>query len=138
MMPYAGVRGFRNSSLFCLRERLRLVRLLCRGKARFQRRAGLILYVEGDVVLRGQAGNEPSRAQQHLEAGQRLRTGGGRAEVVLAPGLLLGLGESTELEMVQPHLSDLKVRLISGSAALHVVSNTYLDGALGSLRQRLG
>jgi hypothetical protein len=42
--------------------------------------------------------------------------------------LLLGLGESTELEMVQPHLSDLKVRLISGSAALHVVSNAYLDG----------
>ena len=30
--------------------------------------------------------------------------------------------------MVQPHLSDLKVRLISGSAALHVVSNAYLDG----------
>ncbi len=98
------------------------------GQSPFSGRAGLILYVEGDVVLRGRAGSQPSRAQQHLEAGQRLRTEAGRAEVVLAPGLLLGLGESTELEMVQPHLSDLKVRLISGSAALHVVSNAYLDG----------
>ncbi len=98
------------------------------GQSPFSGRAGLILYVEGDVVLGGRAGNKPSRAQQHLEAGQRLRTGAGRAEVVLAPGLLLGVGEHTELEMVQPHLSDLKVRLISGSAALHVVSNAYLDG----------
>ena len=98
------------------------------GQSPFSGRAGFILYVEGDVVLRGRAGNEPRRAQQHLEAGQSLRTGAGRAEVVLAPGLLLGVGEHTELEMVQPYLSDLKVRLISGSTALHVVSNAYLDG----------
>ena len=95
------------------------------GQSPFSGHAGFIVYVEGDVVLLGRAGDE---ARQHLETGQRLRTGAGRAEVVLAPGLLLGVGEHTELEMVQPYLSDLKVRLISGSAALHVVSNAYLDG----------
>ena len=106
---------------------LALTPLASWGQSPFSGRAGFILYVEGEVVLRGRAGSEPSRAQQHLEAGQRLRTGAGRAEVVLAPGLLLGVGENTELEMVKPHLSDLRLRLISGSAALHVLDDTYLE-----------
>ncbi len=106
---------------------LTLTPLASWGQSPFSGRAGLILYVEGDVVLRGRAGNEPSRAQQHLEMGQRLRTGAGRAEVVLAPGLLLGVGENTEFEMVKPHLSDLRLRLISGSAALHVLDNSYVE-----------
>ena len=94
----------------------------------FSGRAGFIFYVEGDVVLRGPLGDQPSRAQQHLEMGQRIRTKAGRAEVVLAPGLLLGVGENTEIEMVKPYLSDLRLSLISGSAALHVVDDTYLEG----------
>ena len=94
----------------------------------FSGRAGFIYYVEGEVTLRGRAGSEPNRAQQHLDAGQRIRTGAGRAEVILAPGLLLGVGENTEIEMVKPHLSDLRLRLVSGSAALHVVDDTYLEG----------
>ena len=106
---------------------LALTPLASWGQSPFSGRAGFILYVEGEVVLRGRAGSEPSRAQQHLEAGQRLRTGAGRAEVVLAPGLLLGVGENTELEMVKSHLSDLRLRLISGSAALHVLDDTYLE-----------
>ena len=106
---------------------LALTPLASWGQSPFSGRAGFILYVEGEVVLRGRAGSEPSRAQQHLEAGQRLRTGAGRAEVVLAPGLLLGVGENTELEMIKPHLSDLRLRLISGSAALHVLDDTYLE-----------
>lgn len=93
----------------------------------FPGRAGVIYYVEGEVTRRGRAGCEPSREQQHLEAGQRIRTEVGRAEVVLASGLLLGLGENTEFEMLKPNLSDLRLRLISGSAALHVVDDVYWE-----------
>ena len=120
---------------------LALTPLASWGQSPFSGRAGLILYVEGDVVLRGRAGNEPSRAQQHLEMGQRLRTGAGRAEVVLAPGLLLGVGENTEFEMVKPHLSDLRLRLISGSAALHVLDDSYVEALsvqFGEAEVRLG
>ena len=95
-------RGFPKLAIGLLPALLALTPLASWGQSPFSGRAGLILYVEGDVVLRGRAGNEPSRAQQHLEAGQRIRTGAGRAEVVLAPGLLLGVGENSELEMVKP------------------------------------
>ena len=97
------------------------------GQSQFSGRAGLILYVEGDVIPRGRAGSGPSREQQHLGSGQRLRTGAGRAEMALAPGLLLGVGENTEFEMVKPHLSNLIVRLISGSAVLNVLDDVYLE-----------
>ena len=120
-------RGFPKLAIGLLPALLALTPLASWGQSPFSGRAGLILYVEGDVVLRGRAGNEPSRAQQHLEAGQRIRTGAGRAEVVLAPGLLLGVGENSELEMVKPNLSDLKLRLISGSAALNALDDTYLE-----------
>ena len=120
-------RGFPKLAIGLLPALLALTPLASWGQSPFSGRAGLILYVEGDVVLRGRTGNEPSRAQQHLEAGQRLRTGAGRAEVVLAPGLLLGVGENSELEMVKPNLSDLKLHLISGSAAFNALDDTYLE-----------
>ena len=107
----------------------------------FSGRAGLIYYLEGEVTLRGRPGSQLSRDQQHLEAGQRIRTGAGRAEVVLAPGLLLGLGENTEFEMVKPNLSDLRVLVISGSVALHVVDDVYLEALLiqcGEAEMRFG
>ena len=57
-----------------------------------------------------------------------MRTEAGRVELVLAPGIFLALGQNTELEMTKPHLSDLKLKLISGSAALHAVDDSYLEG----------
>ena len=93
----------------------------------FSGQAAFIYHVEGEVTLGRGGWSEPSPVSQHLERGYRLRTEAGRAEVVLAPGLLLGVGKNTELEMVKPHLSDLRVRLISGSTNLHVVGDTYLE-----------
>lgn len=92
--------------------------------------AGFIVYVEGDVVLRYDEKKQivPVPGQQHLGAGQRLRTAVGRSEIALAPGLVLHVGENTELEMVKPHLSELKLQLISGSVILNVLDITYMGG----------
>ena len=96
-------------------------------------RAGLIFHVEGKAqVLAESKGGSSEKLVQHLEAGQHLRTEAGRVEVILAPGLILRAGGNTEFEMVKPHLSDLRVRLISGSAILHVVRDSYL-GSLSVL-----
>ena len=96
-------------------------------------RAGLIFHVEGKAQVLGESkGGSSEKLVQHLEAGQHLRTEAGRVEVILAPGLILRAGGNTEFEMVKPHLSDLRVRLISGSAILHVVRDSYL-GSLSVL-----
>ena len=95
--------------------------------------AGLIFHVEGKAQVVGES--EPvssDKRLRHLEAGEHLRTQEGRVEVILAPDLILRAGENTEFEMVKAHLSDLRVRLISGSAILHVLSTTH-SGSLSVL-----
>ncbi len=96
-------------------------------------RAGLIFHVEGKAQVVGES--EPissDKRLRHLEAGEHLRTQEGRVEVVLAPGLILRVGENTEFEMVRAHLSEITVRMISGSAILHVVSSAH-SGSLSVL-----
>ena len=96
-------------------------------------RAGLIFHVEGKAQVVGES--EPvssDKRLRNLEAGEHLRTEAGRVEVILAPGLILRVGENTEFEMVKAHLSELTVRMISGSAILHVLSNTH-SGSLSVL-----
>ena len=69
-------------------------------------RAGLILHVEGKAHVVGES--EPvssDKRLRHLEAGEHLRTQEGRVEVILAPGLILRVGENAEFEMVKAHLT---------------------------------
>jgi hypothetical protein len=99
----------------------------------YSARAGLIFHVEGKAQVVGESKPVSSdKRLRHLEAGEHLRTQEGRVEVILAPGLILRVAENTEFEMVKAHLSDLTVRLISGSAILHVVRDSYL-GSLSVL-----
>ncbi len=88
--------------------------------------AGLIFHVEGKAQVVGESKPASSdKVLRHLEAGEHLQTQAGRVEVILAPGLILRVGENSEFEMAKAHLSDLRVRLISGSAILHVLSNAH-------------
>ena len=94
----------------------------------FSGQAGLVFEAEGQCALLKGSGSEPSKGQRHLDTGQRVRTEAGRIELILAPGIFLALGQNTELEMVKPHLSELKLELISGSASLRAVDDSYLEG----------
>ena len=98
------------------------------GQSPFSDRPGFIYHVEGTAAVISPSGSEArAKPLRHLRAGQHLRTEVGRVEVMLAPGLILRAAEKTEIKMVKVHPRDLQLRLISGSAALQVVSNSHLD-----------
>jgi hypothetical protein len=82
-------------------------------------KAGLVNYIEGKVLLDGKAieakfGNFPSVNNQ-----SELRTTEeGRAEVLLAPGVFLRMGESSAFKMVSNRISDTRLEFLGGSMIL--------------------
>ncbi len=93
-------------------------------------KAGLIHYADGDVFLE----REPLRIQPHefvhVRSGQRLHTGRGMAEVLLAPGHVLRAGEWTEIEMVSDDIGGAKVRLLEGVALIDFIGRYSDDDVL--------
>ena len=79
-------------------------------------RAGLVQRVEGRAQV-SDVGPEglPTDAFVQLEAGQRMRTLRGRAEIVLAPGTYVRFNAFSEVELVSADFSDIRVRLIEGA-----------------------
>ena len=93
-------------------------------------KAGLIHHAVGVVFLEG----EPLKLQPHefvhVRAGQRLRTGRGMAEVLLAPGHVLRAGEYSEVEMVSDDIGGAKVRLLEGVAVIDFIGRYSDDDVL--------
>ena len=94
----------------------------------FSVQVGLIFEAQGQCDLLKGSGSEPTEGQRHLEAGQRVHTEAGRVELILAPGIFLAVGQNTQLVMIKPQLSELKLELISGSVSLSAVDDSYLEG----------
>ena len=86
-------------------------------------KAGMINHIEGRVLLQGEPLLEIQRTFLHLEAGQRLRTEDGRAEVLFAVGSYLRIAPHSEIEMVSAGLTSASVRLHRGSMIVdpHIV-----------------
>ena len=78
-------------------------------------KAGMINHIEGRVLLQDERLIEVRPSFLHMEAGQRLRTEDGRAEVLFAVGSYLRLGPHSEVEMVSAGLTSASVRLHRGS-----------------------
>ena len=78
-------------------------------------KAGMINHIEGRVLLQDERLIEVRPSFLHMEAGQRLRTEDGRAEVLFAVGSYLRLGPHSEVEMVSAGLTKASVRLHRGS-----------------------
>ena len=75
----------------------------------------MINHIEGRVLLQGEPRLKIQRSFLHMEAGQRLRTEDGRAEVLFAVGSYLRTGPHSEIEMVSAGLTSASVRLHQGS-----------------------
>jgi hypothetical protein len=80
--------------------------------------AGVVHYFEGVVAIGGtplqpQFGRFPEIAE-----GAELRTGSGRAEVLLGPGVILRVAEDSTIRMLSTSLVDAKVEMLSGTAIL--------------------
>ncbi len=99
-------------------------------------RAGLVSYFEGPVELSDQTESQKAGGGLiHIEEGQLLTTKGGRAELLLLPGVFLRAGEQSEVEMVSSQISDVRVRLSSGSIVINLINKSSKDSVSILCRQ---
>ena len=79
-------------------------------------RAGLISYTEGRVELLNSPNerNNPDPLNDVSEGGQ-LSTENGRAEMLLGPDRFLRLGTLTKIELLASDITDVQVRIVSGT-----------------------
>jgi len=83
-------------------------------------RSGLIHYTEGSVTVDGKQVENKNSEFSSLLTNQELRTGEGRAELLLTPGAFLRVGENSSVRMVSTDLSNTQVELLAGSALVEV------------------
>ncbi len=84
-------------------------------------RAGTIHYIRGQVSVDGQPLKLTPLKFPLLKEGQVLRTGTGRAEVLLGPGVFLRLGEHGALRMLDTRLENAEVEVQQGTSLVEVV-----------------
>jgi hypothetical protein len=97
---------------------LLLLGLTSAGRAQEIGAPAHVAWVEGQVVVEREATREDLGGPTPLVPGERVRTVGGRAEVLFGDGTLLQLDDRTTIDL----LSDSLVRLIEGRAMLVVGS----------------
>jgi len=84
-------------------------------------KSGLIHYTEGDVKVGDQSASPNNGVFQSLANGRELRTGEGRAELLLGPGQFLRLNENTAVKMISNKLEATRVDLIQGSVIVELI-----------------
>ena len=84
-------------------------------------KSGVIHYVEGDAFAADQKIETKLGSKfTELKDSQVLTTEEGRAEVLLNPGVVLRVAETSSIKMINSKLSDTRVELLSGSAMIEV------------------
>lgn len=83
--------------------------------------AGTIHFTRGQVFVDDKPFARTSLQFPLLREGQILRTGNGRAEVLLGSGVFLRLGELGAIRMLDTRLEDTQVELLEGTALIEVV-----------------
>ena len=84
-------------------------------------KSGVIHYVEGDAFAADQKIETKLGAKfTELKDNQVLKTDEGRAEVLLNPGVVLRVAESSSVKMINAKLTDTRVELLSGSVMIEV------------------
>jgi hypothetical protein len=78
-------------------------------------RSGLINYVEGTVILDGARVTPKPGSFPQMQNGSELWTEQGRAEVLLAPGVFMRLGENSAVRLLSGEIMDTRVEFLGGS-----------------------
>jgi hypothetical protein len=77
---------------------------------------GAVNYVEGAAYINGTPVSEQNLKTTFLNANDILSTDLGKAEVLLAPGIFLRIGDNSKVRMVSPSLVDTQIEVMSGEA----------------------
>src|SRR5579872_7197136 len=81
-------------------------------------RPGTVNYIEGQVALDGRTIAASQSGKTTAEPGQVLSTAGGKAEMLLTPGVFLRLSDNSAVRMVSPTITNTRVELLKGDAML--------------------
>ncbi|HEX4170022.1 MAG TPA: FecR domain-containing protein, partial [Bryobacteraceae bacterium] len=79
---------------------------------------GVVNYVEGNAFLNGREISTRNQKTTFLNANDTISTDLGKAEVLLAPGVFLRIGDNTAVRMVSPSLTDTQVEVKKGEAMI--------------------
>ncbi len=88
------------------------------GQSIVSTHSGVVYFFEGTVFLGDQRLEQKFGKFPDIGEGRELRTGDGRAEVLLTPGVFLRMKEHSAIRLLSSELSDTKVELLDGSAIL--------------------
>ena len=88
------------------------------GQAVVSTRSGVVHYFEGSVYLNDQPLAPHLGKFASMASGDQLRTGQGRAEVLLTPGVFLRIDQNSTIRMVSNSFEDTRVELLNGSATI--------------------
>ncbi|HOQ46870.1 MAG TPA: hypothetical protein PLA43_13635 [Bryobacteraceae bacterium] len=91
------------------------------GQAVISAKSGLINYVEGEVTLDGQQVEVKLNSVTQLKPSQVLKTGAGRAEVLLSPGVFLRAGEDSSLKLLSDEIVNTRLEMLEGSIIVECV-----------------
>jgi len=83
--------------------------------------SGTVHYFEGDVSIDGTQVERQTARFTEIKEQQALRTGQGRAEILLTPGVFLRVGENSSIRMLDNRLASTRVEVVSGNAIVESV-----------------
>ncbi|MFL6546817.1 MAG: hypothetical protein ACJ8LM_16765 [Candidatus Udaeobacter sp.] len=79
---------------------------------------GAVNYTEGAAYLNSSPISEQSLKSTFLNANDTLSTDLGKAEVLLAPGIFVRLGDNSQIRMVSPSLADTQIEVNRGEVMI--------------------
>jgi len=82
--------------------------------------SGLVYHVEGQAFINDRPVEQQKGRFVQMREQHTLHTGQGRAEVLLAPDIVVRLGEGSAVRLLSEQVVEPEFRLISGSAVLEV------------------
>jgi hypothetical protein len=88
------------------------------GQAVISTHSGVVHYFEGAVYLDDQPLEPRLGRFPSMPEGSELRTGRGRAEVLLTPGVIVRIDENSAIRMLSDSLEDSRIELLAGSAII--------------------
>jgi hypothetical protein len=89
---------------------------VCLAQGIVSSRSGLVHYIEGNVTIDGLTVESKVGKFSDLKENSVLKTGQGRAEILLTPGVYLRVGENTTIKMLDNRLLSTRVEFLGGSA----------------------
>ena len=98
-------------------------------------KAGLVQVADGEVLVNDNPIQNKIAVFTDLKAGDVLRTGEGRTELLLTPGAFLRMGDNSRLRMVSTRLSDVRLEVVQGEALVEiteVVGDNAINVRLGN------